>query len=136
MNRHNRRAAAKSQHQHVAEFPERLTPIPRDQFPPMSRLPDQAWKSRKYLIQLYREDNAAYPGLIRLSICRVKVQSGGGWEDALTWDELQAIKREVGFGDRFAVEIYPPDTNVVNVANMRHLWVFAEPLAFGWMKGR
>lgn len=98
----------------------------------MERLPDQVLRSRKYLVQLYHEDNAAYPGLIRLSICRVKLQVGGGWDDGLTWDELQNIKSEVGLGDRFAIEIYPSDEDVVNVANFRHLWVFASPLMVGW----
>lgn len=134
MNRHDRRALKKEQHRHVEAFPERLTLIPREDFPAWGtlRLPDQAWKSRKYLVQLYREDNPAYPGLIRLSISRATMQTTGQWDEALTWDELQAIKREVGFGDRFAVEIYPPDRDVVNVANMRHLWVFETPLALGW----
>jgi hypothetical protein len=37
-------------------------------------------------------------------------------------------------GDRFAVEIYPENINTVNVANMRHLWVFpvGERLGFAW----
>jgi hypothetical protein len=30
------------------------------------------------------------------------------------------------------VEIYPRDRDIVNIANMRHLWVMAEPLALGW----
>lgn len=52
--------------------------------------------------------------------------------DGLTWDELQAIKRDVGFGDWHGLEIYPPDQQVVNVANIRHIWISPEPLWIGW----
>ena len=48
---------------------------------------------------------------------------------------MQAIKREVGLGDYMGVEIYPAERDVVNVANMRHLWVLRDPLPFGWKKG-
>lgn len=55
-----------------------------------------------------------------------------GWADGLTWDELQAIKRDVGFGDWYGFEIYPPDQQVVNAANIRHLWISPEPFGIGW----
>lgn len=29
-------------------------------------------------------------------------------------------------------QIYPDDDNIVNVANMRHLWLLPEPPAFMW----
>lgn len=80
------------------------------------------------LVQIYDERN----GVIRLSINRV-TRHKGQWADKMTWDELQAIKHDVGFGDYFAVEIYPKDKDVVNVANMRHLWVLPRPLGFAWV---
>lgn len=33
-----------------------------------------------------------------------------------------------------AVEIYPAERDIVNVANMRHLWVLPERLPFGWRR--
>lgn len=39
-------------------------------------------------------------------------------------NDLQRLKRECGRGDLDAVEVYPRDCDVVNVANMRHLFVF------------
>lgn len=42
------------------------------------------------------------------------------------------LKAECGRGDKWAVELYPPDEAVVNVANIRHLWLLPEPPAFGW----
>lgn len=134
LNRKDRRALQAEQHRHVEALPERLTLVPREEYPRMERLPDQVWRSRKYLVQVYAEANPAFPGLVRLSICRVKIKTGGGWQEGLTWEELMQIKRECGFGDRQAVEIYPPDKDVVNVANMRHLWVFFAPISLGWTR--
>ena len=56
----------------------------------------------------------------------------GRWKDDITWDELQEIKRQAGYGNQMAVEIYPDDLDIVNVANMRHLWILDEPLPIGW----
>jgi len=85
------------------------------------------WASKQYLVQVYEEND----GIIRLSINRVS-RSGGNWSDKITWDELQRIKSEVGFGAYYAYEVYPPDDKVVNEANMRHLWVTPVPMEFGW----
>ena len=38
------------------------------------------------------------------------------------WDDLQAIKEHL-FPGQIAVEIYPPPSELVNVAHMRWLWV-------------
>jgi len=46
----------------------------------------------------------------------------------LSWDELQDVKREAGFGESAAVEVYPPDDEIVDEVRMRHLWV----LPYDW----
>lgn len=136
MNRHQRRQEQHAQKADLREkrlsLSETLTPIPPEEFPPTTPLPSKAWCSRKYLVQLYSEENAQYPGMMRMSVCRTTRNSQGGWKDGLTWDELQAIKREIGFGDWYAVEVYPPDQDVVNVANFRHLWLLPVPLSIGF----
>jgi hypothetical protein len=137
MNRKTRRALQShrnsTQHAITRDLPEKLTPVPPDEFPPLASVPDQAWLSRYYLVQLYHEANPTYPGLIRLSICRTK-RIGSRWQDGLTWDELQSIKREVGYGDCYAVEVYPRDADLIDVANIRHLWVLPKPLTIGWFE--
>lgn len=40
------------------------------------------------------------------------------------WSDLQRIKNELVGPDRWAAELYPPASNLVDVANMYHLWVF------------
>lgn len=48
------------------------------------------------------------------------------WYGNIGWDELQVIKN-LAFGeDQAAVEIYPPQNEVVNKMNMRHLWVLPD----------
>lgn len=127
MNRQQRRAANREN----AKRPARLVEVPREEWPahatPVSLV--RVWHSRRYLVQLHDE----WGGRLRLAICRTQLDATG-WQDGIAWDELQRIKAEVGFSGHWAVECYPPDGEVVNVANMRHLWLLPEPPAFGWRK--
>jgi len=111
--------------------PTRLKPVPAKDWPQeiasFSNKRFAVWLSNKYLVQLFEESAA-----VRLSVNRVSMSVMGRWEEDITWEELQDIKRQVGYGDNFAVEIYPRDKDIVNVANMRHLWVLPEPLPIGW----
>ena len=114
---------------------DQFKPIPESKWPHCPvwfKKPSQVWRNNKYLVQVYGEDG---PAEIRLSICRTTMQSDGRWEEGLSWEELQNIKSEIGYGHVFAVEIYPADYDVVNVANMRHLWLMRNPPAVGWRKG-
>lgn len=118
--------------------PTTLTEIPRSRWPSHyltdAKAPVKAYESRKYLAQLY--DAGAHEGrtTMRLSVCRVTLGDDGRWEDGLGWEELMQVEREIGFGDLYAVEVYPQDSEIVNVANMRHLWLLSTPLTIGWFK--
>lgn len=90
------------------------------------------WRNNRFLVQAF-DDGV---GALRLSICRSELDDKGNWRDGLTWDELQQIKNAVGFSDFDAVEVYPAEADVVNVANMRHLWVMTEQLKFAWRTKR
>lgn len=92
--------------------------------------PIKAWASRHFLAQLFVDK-----GNLRLSICRTEIQNDGNWKDGITWDELQRVKTACGYGDDWAVEIYPPDANVINVANIRHLWILPTAPEYGWKGG-
>ncbi|AHF89535.1 hypothetical protein OPIT5_03975 [Opitutaceae bacterium TAV5] len=102
--------------------------IPRSEWPLKQSNMITAYRNRHYLVQAFAETG----GVVRLSVNRTDIDRDGRWRDGITWDELQRIKAAVGFGDRQAVEIFPPDRDVVNVANIRHLWVLPEPLPFAW----
>lgn len=117
-----------------AKRPAVLTQLPVSEWPEHSQMehpPFAVWISRDYLVQLF--DEAAES--IRITVCRTAVNpTRGGWKEDITWDELQTVKRQIGLGGRLAVEIFPADRDVVNVANMRHLWVLRDPLPIGWVK--
>jgi len=73
------------------------------------------------------------PAVVRLSVCRTSL-NGERWQDGISWDDLQRLKRECGYGNADAIEVFPADADVVNVANMRHLWIMAEPIECAWRK--
>lgn len=88
--------------------------------------------STDYLVQAFNEDD----GVIRLSINKAKMGINRRWVDGVSWDELQEIKNQCGYADFDAVEVYPRENDVVNVANMRHLWILPEKLSFAWRKAK
>lgn len=96
----------------------------------MRNPPTRVWRSRGFMVQQF--ERLGQP--VRLTIQRTTLRADGEWMDEITWDDLQRIKREIGYGDRFAVEAYPEDRDVVNIANLRHLWLMSETPAWAWRK--
>lgn len=43
-------------------------------------------------------------------------------DGSITWDELQELKNMHFGSEAVAIEVYPPDSLVVNSLPMRHLW--------------
>lgn len=112
----------------------KLQPLHRSEWPFgfQTSLPDAVYLSRNFLVQVFESGD-----YLRLSVTKCKVGNmlkGRTFADGVSWNELQDIKRQVGLGDRFAVEIYPEDDRIVNDANMRHLWIFpaGERLTCAW----
>lgn len=54
----------------------------------------------------------------------------------LTWGEKQRIKDELFGIDRMAVEVYPRKEDLVDEADMYHLWVFPSGTKFDFGLGR
>jgi hypothetical protein len=100
----------------------------------LSHVPDdmiEAWRSRDFLVCVYQERD----GILRASVNRTQIDPiTDRWQEGISWEELQRIKREIGRGHLDAVEVFPSDCDVVNVANMRHLFIMPEPLSFAWRK--
>lgn len=130
-NRNARRKLASDNKKWSVEFVE----IPENEWPIVTlgvMQPFKVMRNDRYLVLMYPSEGIAD---IRLSICRTTMNSEGLWDDKITWDELQQIKSDIGHGNSLAVEVYPPDYDVVNVANMRHLWLITlEPFDIGWRK--
>lgn len=113
-----------------AKLPLYLQLVPREQWPDPYAPQLRVWRSRDFLVQ---EFAAPAPACVRLSVNRTTL-AGDRWSDNITWDELQDIKEQCGYRMADAVEVYPQAGDVVNVANMRHLWIMREPLPFAWRK--
>lgn len=96
--------------------------------------PAESWRSRTHLALVYLEAG----GMVRVTVMRTLVDASGDFVEGISWDELQRIKSEIGFGDRAAVEIYPPDEHVVRTCNQRHLWVYPEGVRpeFMWVPAK
>lgn len=114
-----------------ARYGPKMVELGREEFPrPYSHVgPQRAWRSRDFFAALYEADCIG-----RLSINRTRILRNGRWDDGISWDEIQRIKAECGFADYWAVEVYPAQDCVVNVASMRHLFLLAEKPSFAWGK--
>jgi len=111
-----------------AKWPARLKKLSKHEWPAtQQQWLMEVWRSRGFLVQVY------YQGEVkRLSVCRTTIKQNGNWAEEITWNDLQALKEQCGYGDKAAVEIYPPDKDVVNVANMRHIWILDTPPNYMW----
>jgi len=94
------------------------------------RLRTEVWISKSFIAQVFVEED----GNIRISINRATKSPDGRWVDGITWDELQDVKGQIGRSQCAAYEVFPAEADVINVANMRHLWIPKEPLDFGWRR--
>ena len=101
MNRQARRAMERENRRQPAE----LVEIPHSDWPPGALAnpfrPERVLRSRDFLVQVYLDR-----GCVRLSVCRTS-HDGDRWHGDIPWDDLQRLKREAGYGDQWAIEIYP-----------------------------
>lgn len=52
-----------------------------------------------------------------------------------TWPEMQRIKDELAGDDATAVEVYPPHQEIIDQADMFHIFVVTDPLGFSLWEG-
>ena len=111
-----------------AKWPAALKEIPRSEWPNLDGPQLRVLRSREYLVQ---EFGGTGPVLVRLSI-NITSMDGARWADGIPWEDLQRLKAEAGYALHDADEVFPSVMDVVNVANMRHLWVMRDKLPFAW----
>lgn len=58
--------------------------------------------------------------LVRFYADRIAVQSRN--DLAISWEQLQEVKNKALGNDTIAIEVFPPESKVVNLRNTRHLW--------------
>jgi len=113
-----------------SRYTEGFEEVPRSEWPvAIPQNLSRAYRSSQFFVQVYDLPD----GVIRLTVCRTAID-GDDWAAEISWDSLQDIKRRIGYGDSYGIEIYPREVDLVNVAAMRHLWLLAEPLHIGWFR--
>lgn len=112
-----------------------MEPVPVSEwpfFPAIETVPVRVWQSKDYLAVLYEQRADGRRRLTVNSVRRTRSNRPNkdtDWRDGITWDELQRVKNETLGPDVWCVEVYPAQDEVINVANMRHLWPLDEPPA-------
>lgn len=82
----------------------------------------KVFRSRRFMVQIYQNGN-----WLRISVNRSEyLPDSDCWKEGISWDDLMEVKAQIGFSDHDAIEIYPKDSDVVNVTNMRHLFLIPE----------
>lgn len=123
LNREQRRALAKAKQKLIAGYPEKLTLVsPNDLDLPYSSHPQdilEIWRSKKYLVIVWK-----VPAGKKLSISRQEWDSKERrYKDGITWDEIMEIKHDIGMGNKTGIEFFPADDEVINLGNVRHIWI-------------
>lgn len=121
---------------HNRKFGAAFQPIPQAKWPMLPSVITEnstltaVLRNRDFLVQIF----VLPDGTTRLTINRTDIDNHGNWKDGITWDELQTIKNAVGYEDHDALEVYPAKKDLVNVSNMRHLWILPPPPSFIWRR--
>ena len=96
--------------------------------------PDNVWVDRKNGVVVQAWSNATpgcnqtpWAGTLRVAVKHTEAKNPNqamkrGFAKPITWDDLQAIKDHF-WPDRIAVEVFPPKDKIVDVADMRWIWV-------------
>lgn len=97
---------------------------------PFARVSDprglEAYANTMYHVIIRRQSGGpGWPELIHLSIARLDKSA------SFPWRELQRIKNELVGSQAQGHEFYPPEDQLVDTANQRHLFVFPFPV-LGW----
>ena len=128
-------AARRHLQQESRKFGEEFTRIADDEIKDVSfmgKKPEAVFRNRNFLAAIFM-DECEGQSVCRLTVNRTELFQDGNWIDKITWDELMAVKRGIGLRDHWMVEVYPEDAEIVDVANMRHLFLVPQP-PFAWTK--
>lgn len=91
---------------------------------------------RKFIAEVNQRFGEKFVEIPREEIGRCQygttIKDDGSFDDGISWDRIQQIKSAVGFGDYWGLEVFPTDKTLVNVSNIRHIWLFEERPPFAW----
>lgn len=84
------------------------------------------WRNNIYSVQVFRRSDAWEGG----EVLHLAIRRHDGHE-VEAWSDLQRIRNEIVGAERVAIEVYPSDAEVIDSANMRHLFVLPEGVTGG-----
>lgn len=85
----------------------------------------KTWRSKGFLVQEFPTGQ----GCVRLEICVSAIDEHGRWKTVSSVEDMQRIKRECGYGDRYGYEAYPPDV-LSNWPTIRTLFISPAEMQF------
>ena len=84
------------------------------------RIPDRVWKNNHFVVQLFRKERHILGKLMD----KVMIRRNDA-EPIREWHCLQEIKNQIVGENGTAIQVFPPQNELVDVANM--YWLFIEP---------
>jgi hypothetical protein len=78
----------------------------------------KAWTNHVFVVQLSMEDTSIG------QVAHLWVRRNDGLP--VLWHELQRIKNELVGPERVGVEVFPAQSQLVDVAPMYHIWIYPE----------
>lgn len=93
---------------------------------------EELWYNDTYVVhkRVHKSSNGELPPMIHLSIRRDDRQPCRDWRD------FQRIKNQLAGPEWEAVEMYPAESRLVDMANQFHLWCFNFDMGIGYNEGR
>ena len=89
------------------------------------------WADEEFFVSVHTEGDDTYRLVVmRMADCAPYDTSVSV---PLSFEDVQHLKREVGFADRCAVEVFPADENVVAGPAVRHVIVLPQGQHVGWI---
>lgn len=83
----------------------------------MKKGPDRVWRNNHYVVQLYRK-NTIYFGVL---MDKIMIRRNDA-EPIREWHCLQRVKNQICGEETMAIQIFPEQSKLVDVANM--YWLF------------
>ena len=85
----------------------------------LSKYPDKVWKNNHYSVQLYR----GYRVMFGVKMDKLMIRRHDS-DKISEWHALQDIKNRIVGDEATAIQVFPPKSQLVDVANM--YWLFIE----------
>lgn len=113
-------------------WPKKLKEVPKADWPEGS--PKQLmgmFRSRDFLVQIVESQN----GIMMVNVARTMIDSDGRrMVGGISHSTMQRIKAEIGLGDEYGLELYPPDKHKIDTAGSRFMWIMPDPIPFCFHK--